>query len=294
MTGVLLVGSFLLVLVSQWPYRGLPGRGFEAVALVAALVGAGLLVFTHDPPTAYLAFPLVAWAAIRFLQPGATIAALLLATIAVACTANDLGPFVRSSQDDSLLIAQGFSAITGLTGLILAAVTSERRRAERRARRLAHGLQAGLVPPELPEMPQFEVAAWYRAGARDQEVGGDFYDLFEVEPGHWMAVIGDVCGKGPEAASLTALARYTLRAIGNQVTEPSEALRLLNDAMLEQQTDGRFMTVALARVATSDFDFGVTLSSGGHHPSSDAACRRRCRGGGPGRDPAGHLPGSAI
>jgi integral membrane sensor domain MASE1/anti-sigma regulatory factor (Ser/Thr protein kinase)/serine/threonine protein phosphatase PrpC len=267
MTGILLVGSLLLVLVSLWPYRGLPGRGFEAVALLVAIVGVGLLVFNHEAPTAYLAFPLVAWAAIRFLQPGATIAALVLATIAVAFTANDSGPFVRSSQDDSLLVAQGFSAVTGLTALMLAVVTSERRRAEGRVRRLAHGLQAGLVPPRLPDVSHFEVAGWYRAGALEQEVGGDFYDVFQTKPGLWMAVIGDACGKGPEAASLTALARYTLRAVAHQVDQPSEALRILNDAILEQRADQRFMTVALAQIAASDSEHAVTLSSGGHHPA---------------------------
>jgi serine phosphatase RsbU (regulator of sigma subunit)/anti-sigma regulatory factor (Ser/Thr protein kinase) len=204
---------------------------------------------------------------VRFLQPGATIAALALAVIAVAFTANDAGPFVQPSHDDSLLLAQGFSAVTAFTALILAVVTSERIRVEQRVRHLAHGLQAGLVPPTLPQVPRFEVAGWYRAGALEQEVGGDFYDVFEARPGLWMAVIGDVCGKGPEAASLTALARYTLRAVAHQAAEPSEALRMLNDSILEQRTDQRFMTVALAQLVTSGSDHGVTISSGGHHPA---------------------------
>ena len=267
MTGNLLVASLLLVLVSQWPYRDLSGRGLEAFLLFVAIVAAGLLVFSHEASTGYVVFPLVVWAAIRFLQLGATISVLVLATIAVAFTANDTGPFIESSQDDSLLLAQGFSAITGFTALMLAAVTSERSRAEGRVRRLAEGLQASLIPPRIPEIAHFEVAGWYRAGALEQEVGGDFYDVFEAEPGHWMVVIGDVCGKGPEAASLTALARYTLRATADQAAEPSEALQILNDAMLEQRTDQRFMTVALARVAASDTHSQVTLSSGGHHPA---------------------------
>jgi integral membrane sensor domain MASE1/anti-sigma regulatory factor (Ser/Thr protein kinase) len=266
MGGDLLVASLIFVLITHWPYRDLPGTPAEALALLAALVGIGLVVFTHHAPAAYLTFPIIVWAALRFLQPGATVAAAALATLAVAFTANDSGPFVRPSQDDSLLLAQSFSAIVGLTGLILATVTSQRRRAERRAQHLARDLQAELLPPQLPRIPQFETAGWYRAGMQGQEVGGDFYDVFRAGPGRWVAVIGDVCGKGPQSASLTALARYTLRAVGHQATGPSEALRSLNAAILEQRSDRRFMTVVLAQLDLSNGEGGIALSNGGHPP----------------------------
>jgi integral membrane sensor domain MASE1 len=267
MGGDVLVASLVFVLVTHWPYRDLPGHPLEAVALIAALVGIGLVVFTNDVPTAYLTFPLIAWAGLRFLQPGASIAAGVLATIAVAFTANDSGPFVRPSQDDSLLLAQSFSAIMGLTGLILAALTSQRRRAERRAQHLAQDLQAELLPPQLPQIPQFEAAGWYQAGMQGQDAGGDFYDVFNAGSGRWLAVIGDVCGKGPESASLTALARYTLRAVGSRANGPSDALRALNEAILEQRDDGRFMTAVVVQLDVANSDHGVALSNGGHpHP----------------------------
>ncbi|HEX6602921.1 MAG TPA: SpoIIE family protein phosphatase [Solirubrobacterales bacterium] len=266
MGGDLLVASLIFVLVTHWPYRDLPGTAAEALVLIAALAGIGLVVFTHHAPAAYLTFPFMVWAGLRFLQPGATVAAAALATLAVSFTANDSGPFVRPSQDDSLLLAQGFSAIVGLTGLILATVTSQRRRAEWRAQRLAQELQAELLPPRLPEIPQFETAGWYRAGMHGQEAGGDFYDVFEAEPGRWVAVVGDVCGKGPQSASLTALARYTLRAAGRQATGPSDALRSLNAAILEQRSDHRFMTVVLAQLDLNNGDHGIALSNGGHPP----------------------------
>jgi anti-sigma regulatory factor (Ser/Thr protein kinase) len=184
--------------------------------------------------------------------------------VAVAFTANDSGPFVRPSQDASLLLAQGFSMIVGLTGLILATITSQRREAERRAQRLAHELQTGLLPPELPEIPEFEAAGWYRAGMQGQEVGGDFYDVFKASPDRWVAVIGDVCGKGPEAASLTALARYTLRAVGQQASGPSDALRALNEAILEQRSDRRFMTAVLVQLDVASSAHTLAVSNGGH------------------------------
>lgn len=264
MGGDLLVASLLLVLVTHWPYRDLPGKAVEALALLVALVGTSLVLFTHEPPAVYVIFPLMVWAAVRFLQPGAMAAAVVVAAVAVTFTANDSGPFVQPSQDDSLLLAQSFSALTGVTALFLAALTDQGRRAERRAQRLAHDFQAELLPPELPEIPQFEVAGWYRAGVQEQEAGGDFYDVFEASPGHWLAVIGDVCGKGPVAASLTALARYTLRAVGGDLTEPSRALQALNDAILEQRSDNRFMTAALARLDVTDGAHSLVLSNGGH------------------------------
>src|SRR6185437_6432974 len=266
MGGDLLVAAVIFVLVTHWPYRDLPGSVVEGLALSVALVGIELLVFSHDVPAVYLAFPIIVWAALRFLQPGATVAALAFAIIAVSFTANESGPFFRRSEDDGLLLAQSFSAIVGLTGLILAAVTSQRRRAERRAQHLAHDLQAELLPPKLPEIPRFEAAGWYRAGMKGQEVGGDFYDVFNAGPGRWIAVIGDVCGKGPEAASLTALARYTLRAVARQATGPSDALQALNDAILEQRSDRRFMTAVLVELDPASPTLGVDLSNGGHPP----------------------------
>jgi integral membrane sensor domain MASE1/anti-sigma regulatory factor (Ser/Thr protein kinase) len=266
MGGDLLIASAIFVLVTHWPYRDLPGSVAEAVVLIAALVGIELVVFSNDIPATYLAFPIVVWAGLRFLQPGATVAALAFAVIAVSFTGNDAGPFFRRSADDGLLLAQMYSATVGLTGLILAAVTYQRRGAERRAQRLAHDLQAGLLPPELPSIPQFEAAGWYRAGMQGQEVGGDFYDVFKASPDRWVAVIGDVCGKGPEAASLTALARYTLRAVGRRATGPSDALRALNEAILEQRADRRFMTAVLVQLDIAGSNGGVALSNGGHPP----------------------------
>jgi serine phosphatase RsbU (regulator of sigma subunit)/anti-sigma regulatory factor (Ser/Thr protein kinase) len=262
--GDLLVASFLFVAITQWPFREVPGRAAEAVALFGGLIAVALLVFDQSAPLGYLTFPFFIWAALRFLQPGATTTALIVAVIAVAFTESGSSQFVLSSEDDSLLLAQTYAAVVGLSALILATVTSQRRRAEEATRHVAHALQTELLPSALPEIPQMETAAWYRAAQREQEVGGDFYDVFQGAPGRWLAVIGDVCGKGPESASLTALARYTLRAIGREPLEPSEALRTLNDAILEQRSDKRFMTVALARVVPENGGHAVTVSNGGH------------------------------
>jgi serine phosphatase RsbU (regulator of sigma subunit) len=131
---------------------------------------------------------------------------------------------------------------------------------------IAHTLQAELLPAELPEIPGFEIAARYRAAGEMNEVGGDFYDVFERPSGDWVAFVGDVSGKGAEAAAVTALARYTLRAAARQVQEPREILRLLNDAMLEQRGRRQFATVCLASMRSSERGAVVQLALGGHPP----------------------------
>ena len=129
---------------------------------------------------------------------------------------------------------------------------------------IARTLQQSLLPPHLPEIPGLEVAGRYRAAGEGNEVGGDFYDLFQIADQTWAVVIGDVCGKGADAAALTALVRYTIRAIASADRLPSEVLRLLNDAILRQRSDNRFCTVAYARVTTTPEGLRVELSSGGH------------------------------
>jgi PAS domain S-box-containing protein len=135
--------------------------------------------------------------------------------------------------------------------------------------RIAHTLQAKLLPERLPEIPGALLAARYRAAGELNEVGGDFYDVFPRSAGEWALVVGDVSGKGAEAAAATALARYTLRAAAldeTPPTPPSEALRRLNTTML---VDGasQFATVVVAYVsAGEDGGMRVRLSLGGHPP----------------------------
>ena len=130
----------------------------------------------------------------------------------------------------------------------------------------AHTLQSSLLPPGLPTIDGLELAARYRAAGEGNEVGGDFYDVFAWDEA-WAVVIGDVCGKGPDAAAVTALARYTLRAVTLHEHTPSAALLTLNDAMLRQLGGDEFCTVALARVQPlGGGRFRTTLSLGGHPP----------------------------
>jgi PAS domain S-box-containing protein len=129
---------------------------------------------------------------------------------------------------------------------------------------IARTLQQSLLPAELPDIPGIEAAARFRPTGEGNEVGGDFYDLFESGAQGWTIVMGDVCGKGPDAAAVTALARYTLRAAAMRAGPPSRSLHLLNEALLRQRDDRRFCTVAYAHLETEPDGVRVGCAIGGH------------------------------
>ena len=129
---------------------------------------------------------------------------------------------------------------------------------------IARTLQEGLLPLELAEIPGIEAAVRFRHSGAGGEVGGDFYDLFETGSRGWTVVIGDVCGKGPDAAAVTALARYTLRTAALRHRLPSRSLSVLNEALLRQRSDRRFCTVAYAYLEKLDGGARVGFASGGH------------------------------
>ncbi|MEE1757015.1 PP2C family protein-serine/threonine phosphatase [Streptomyces sp. SP18CS02] len=138
----------------------------------------------------------------------------------------------------------------------------------RRLQSVLATLQRSLLPPTLPAVPGLEAAAHYHTASPDH-VGGDFYDLFDLGGGRWAFFLGDVCGKGPEAAAVTSLARYTLRAAAMHDPDPAAVLRTLNSVMYEQYTgdDPRYCTVIsglLVPRPDGEGGFDIAVASGGH------------------------------
>ncbi len=136
-------------------------------------------------------------------------------------------------------------------------------RSEHRAQELAHTLQSTMVPPEPPVIPGLEVSAAYRPAGNGEEVGGDFYDVFQIGDDDWMVTLGDVCGKGVAAAVVTTLVRHTIRALAVQQTSPARVLERLNEVLIAHGTE-RFSTVALLRLRRCGEDWTATLACGGH------------------------------
>jgi integral membrane sensor domain MASE1 len=264
MGGDLIVAPALLVAATFPRFERPPGRLPEGLALAAGVAAVSAFVFSQDTVLTYLVFPLLVWAALRFWQPGAAVAGLITAVVAVAFTANGHGPFAMSDPDERLLLAQTYSAVAGMTALLLAVVTRQRRRAEEALRGIASTLQEGLLQPALPRLPQLEVATYFRPVGEGQQVGGDFYDLFQTGDGSWALVVGDVRGKGPAAAAMTALARYTLRAAALNERRPATVLLALNEAVLWQHGPDEFCSAAYVDLDFADDAATASVASGGH------------------------------
>ncbi|MDQ3645763.1 MAG: SpoIIE family protein phosphatase, partial [Actinomycetota bacterium] len=145
-----------------------------------------------------------------------------------------------------------------------AAVSIDNARLFQERSHVARTLQRSLLPPRPPAIPGIDVAARYEAAGEGNEVGGDFYDVFRCGRQRWAIVMGDVCGKGPDAAAVTGLARYTLRAAQFESNAPSQILPGLNKAILEQSSGERFATVVLALLETGRKGARLTVCSAGH------------------------------
>jgi sigma-B regulation protein RsbU (phosphoserine phosphatase) len=146
----------------------------------------------------------------------------------------------------------------------LLAARERAEQSEARARVLAETLQASLIPPEPPNVPGLDVGGAYRPAGAGDEVGGDFYDVFELGTGEWGITLGDVCGKGAGAATVTALARYTIRAAAVQDPSPAHVLDVLNDAIVRHHGD-RYCTAVYVRAATAAGRTPrLTVCVGGH------------------------------
>lgn len=134
--------------------------------------------------------------------------------------------------------------------------------------RVARSLQAALLPRALPAIPGLQLAAAYQAAGEGNEVGGDFYDVFEVGRGIWAVVIGDVCGRGPDAAAVTGLVRHALHASGRHNRNPKAMLQFANSMLCDEEGRSieRFCTAAVA-VLRPGSPTRVSFSSAGHPPA---------------------------
>jgi serine phosphatase RsbU (regulator of sigma subunit) len=132
----------------------------------------------------------------------------------------------------------------------------------------AQAFQRVLLPPQLPDVPGADIGVAYAAAGSGNEVGGDFYDVFPLDAGRWGFAIGDVCGKGPEAAAVTGLARLTLRLLGQESHPVPDVLARLNAAILAEGPRSRFVTLVSGSLrpvaAASGGGVGLSLVCAGH------------------------------
>jgi serine phosphatase RsbU (regulator of sigma subunit)/anti-sigma regulatory factor (Ser/Thr protein kinase) len=192
---------------------------------------------------------------------GAGPARSFLAVPVVASTGVVLGGLFFGHPEAGMFSDEDERMVAGIAAQ--AAIAIENARLYQERTRTALTLQRALLPPSLPEPDGLLFAAGYRAAGEGNEVGGDFYDVFEQSDGSFAVVVGDVCGKGPQAAAVTALARYTLRAHAAAALSPSFLLMRLNEALLRQRAPG-FVTVAVARVELTPSGARMEVTAAGH------------------------------
>jgi serine phosphatase RsbU (regulator of sigma subunit)/anti-sigma regulatory factor (Ser/Thr protein kinase) len=181
--------------------------------------------------------------AVRDLWPGA---AAELASDPAWClplVARDrsLGIFVIGRPREGALAREAVELAEDLTRRVALALDNARLYSEQR--QATNALQRSLLPPELPDIPGVELAAGYEAAGEGNEVGGDFYDVFEATPGRWRFAIGDVCGKGPEAAAVTGLTRHALRILAREGRDVPTVLERLNALIVDEGSRARFITL---------------------------------------------------
>jgi phosphoserine phosphatase RsbU/P len=141
--------------------------------------------------------------------------------------------------------------------------TIEVQRTMRHRTEAAEALQGSLLPRELKPVPGVEIAAAHMAPTRGREVGGDFYDIYSTPDG-WGIAIGDVVGKGQDAAAVTAAARHAIRVLSHWNPDPAGVLRGANEIMLGEAFGGRFVTADAAHLSWRDGSLHVVLGSAGH------------------------------
>ena len=134
--------------------------------------------------------------------------------------------------------------------------------------RVAAALQASMIPSRLPEVPGTELASRYEPAGDGTEIGGDFLDGFALGSEGWALLLGDVSGKGAEAAAVSAAARYSVRALAEPRRGPAETLRRVNATLLAQTDPERHCTVVLGQLARPprSATLRVTICLAGHQP----------------------------
>lgn len=266
-TGILVFAPLLLSLrrprFENWH------RGTEAALLLVALAVVGYLAFGSELPIAYVAFPLLIWAAVRFGQMGASVATLVVVAMAVEAAIDEAGLFALGTLLERMLTLQSYNAVAALTSFVLAAAITERAKAQERqlneAQALAHILQRSLLPERLPEIPGVALAGRYLPGAAGLEVGGDWYDVFPLAGGRVGLTIGDLVGRGLEAAAAMGQLRTALRAYAREAGSPAAVVEQLSG--LVQELHGPLQMATLVYAVLDPETGRLCYASAGHPPA---------------------------
>ncbi len=233
----------------------------DATGIAEVIRSGHAVIFTDIQPEALAAYAHdeehLEW--LRAIEPAAVIIAPMIgATRTIGAITLVSSESLRRLSGAELGVAERLARRAGT------AVENARLYTERT--QIAHTLQRALLPESLPEVPGAEIQALYSAAGELNEVGGDFYDVFEYGADRWMLVIGDVCGKGPRAAGVTALARHTLRAAAIDGRSLAGMLSTLHQALLRQPPGADLCTVCLVMLVREQDGVRLKIALAGHPP----------------------------
>jgi PAS domain S-box-containing protein len=147
-----------------------------------------------------------------------------------------------------------------------AALALDNARLYRERDRVAANLQRGLRPPQPIEVPGLELSVVFEAAGEGIEVGGDLYDVLGCEDGCWI-LVGDVAGKGVEAAGVSVAVRHSARGLTRELEAPDEVLRRVNELLLEGTSLNDFATAVLVRMTRREDGWDAVLACSGHPPA---------------------------
>jgi integral membrane sensor domain MASE1 len=230
--GVLFVTPLLLTWITSVQRKErAEGGPVELLALALTTLGASSVSFLSNFPLRFSVYPFVIWTALRFRQRETTTAIATICGIAIWATEHGLGPWATGSLDARLVQLDSWMSVFAVTGLVLGAVTAEKRAARvalqallRETKRSAETLQGAFLPEHLPERAGLRCDVLYIAAEREALIGGDWYDAFELPDGRIVFSIGDVTGHGLDAAVTAARLRRSIFIAAFETEDPAQIL----------------------------------------------------------------------
>jgi len=250
--GILLMAPLALTAPGLLTFRQ-PGHSLRFAGLLGGTAIICLLIFDNrfglpvsEDLFAFAVFPFVIWGAIQFRSTGVSVVTFLISLIVVLETYYGSGPFARSNSLQNATLLQCFLAIISISGMTLAAVSSERLQAirdqEARKRReetrmaalemeIARQVQTNLLPKSAPVLTTLEYSA---CSKQARAVGGDYYDYIDLGSGRVAFVLADVSGKGICAALMMAVLQGELRSQSAIMSEDlARSMRIVNRLFYE-------------------------------------------------------------
>ncbi len=277
--GVLFVTPLLLTWIGATKERS-EGSTLELAALAATLLASSSISFLSNIPLRFSVYPFIIWTALRFRQREMTAAIAVIGGIAIWATSHSLGPWASGSLDSRLVQLDSWMSVLAITGLVLGAITAERRTARlalqellTETQRSAVMLQAAFLPEHLPQRLGAHCDALYIAAEREALIGGDWYDAFDLPDGRIAFSIGDVTGHGLEAAVTAARLRRSIFLAAFDATDPAAVLAKVDLALGSSQ---EAPITALVAILSRDLST-LSYAGAGHPPPIVASPRTAAR-----------------